>query len=233
MTLDEVDRPAKLDAAVKLDGIGHRPRVGLAALEAMRQPEGQFEMPRHVTGVVLARSAQPFAQIGADRGDAVLPDAIDGRGKVVLVPGSDLRYDLLKELPRPIEIAWPHRQQVLVAQAREQFELDIVDERAALQRVELVDHGGHLARREAVHGLQEEAVRAAGKVLKRGRRIAAGSERVPAHDRPNRVRSTEETIGGRPVAAPALVPAPQRPGEIRIDGQEIAGPAGALIRKGP
>ena len=94
----------------------------------MRQSERQFEMPRHEPGVVLARSAQPFAQIGADRGDAILPHAVDGRGEVVLVPRSDLRHDLFKEVPRAIEIARPDRQQVLVAQTREQFELDIMDE---------------------------------------------------------------------------------------------------------
>ena len=61
-------------------------------------------MPRHETGVVLARPAQPFAQIGADRGDAILPHAVDGRGKVILVPGGNLRYDLLKEVPRAVEM---------------------------------------------------------------------------------------------------------------------------------
>jgi hypothetical protein len=88
-----------------------------------------------------------------------------------------------------------------------------------MQRVELIDHDRHFTRREAMHGLQEEAVRAAGKVLERGRRIAAGSERVPANDRPNSVRATEKTIGGRPVGTPALVPASEGPGEIRIDAQ--------------
>src|SRR5262245_30678483 len=104
MALDEIDRPAKSYAAVKLNGIGDRSRVGLAALEAMCQPEGQFEMLRHVSGVVLAGSAQPFAQIGSDRSNTILPYAVDGWGKVILVPGSDLRYDLLKEVPRAIEI---------------------------------------------------------------------------------------------------------------------------------
>jgi hypothetical protein len=35
--------------------------------------EGQLEMPRHVPGIVLAGSAQPFAQVGSDRSDAILP----------------------------------------------------------------------------------------------------------------------------------------------------------------
>jgi hypothetical protein len=35
--------------------------------------EGQLEMPRHVSGIVLAGSAQPFAQVGSDRSDAILP----------------------------------------------------------------------------------------------------------------------------------------------------------------
>ena len=65
MALDEVDRAAKLNAAVKLDGIGHRPRVSAALpISPVRQSERQFEMPWDETGVVLARSA---AAIRADR----------------------------------------------------------------------------------------------------------------------------------------------------------------------
>ena len=87
VSLDKVDRAAKLDAAVKVDGARHRLRVGLAPLGTVRQPEGQFEMPGHVAGVVLACPPQPFAEIGADRRDAVLPHAVDGRRKVILDSG--------------------------------------------------------------------------------------------------------------------------------------------------
>ena len=71
-------------------------------------------------------------------------------------------------------------------QTREQLELDVVDERSALQRVELIDRVRHLARRKAMNGLKKEAVGAARIVLKRGRRIAPGVERVLRHDRPDR-----------------------------------------------
>jgi hypothetical protein len=40
MALDEVDRTAELNAAVEIDGTGHRLRIGFAPLGAVLQPEG-------------------------------------------------------------------------------------------------------------------------------------------------------------------------------------------------
>src|ERR1700686_4258267 len=123
-------------------------------------------MPGNESGGVLARSAQPFPEVGADRDDGIFPHPVNGRGKVVFIAGGDVCHNFLKYLPRPIEVAWPHGEQVLVPQAREQLELDIMDEGAALQRIEVVDYGGHLTWRDTMDGLKKEAVRAARKVLK-------------------------------------------------------------------
>ena len=49
----------------------------------------------------------------------------------------------------------------------EQLELHVVYEGAALQRVELLDRLGHLARAELVHGVEEELVGTRGVVLER------------------------------------------------------------------
>ena len=68
-------------------------------------------MPGHEAAVVLARPAQPFAEIGADRSDTVLPDTVNGRGEVVPITAGDFGNDLIEPLPRPIEVAWPHREQ--------------------------------------------------------------------------------------------------------------------------
>ena len=149
MSLDKVNRSTKLNAAVKVDGAWHRLRVGLAPLGPVLQPEGQLEMPGHVAGVVLACPPQPFSEIGADRSDAILPYTVDGRRKVIPIPGGDFRNDRFELLPRPVEIVWPHREQVLFLETREQLELDVVDERPALQRVESIDRLRHLARSEA------------------------------------------------------------------------------------
>ena len=173
MALDEIDRSAELNAAVEVDGAGYRLRIGLPPLGPVLEPERQLEMPGHVAGVVLACPPQPFAQIGADRSDAVVPDAVDRGRKVVLIAGGDFRDDRIELLPRPVEVARPHREQASLPQTREQLELDVVDERSALQRIELVDRLRHLARRETVDGLEEEPVGAAGVVLERGRRVAA------------------------------------------------------------
>jgi hypothetical protein len=185
MALYEVDRSAKVDAAVKADGIGHRPGVSLVALETVCEAERKFEMSWYETGIVLTRSAQPLPEIGADRSDTIFPDAVDSRSKIILVPRGDLGHNRFKQLPRPVEITRLHGKQVLVPQTREQLELDIVDEGAALQRVELIEHSRHLTRPEAMYSLKEEAVRAAGKILKRSWRIAPGAKSVLLHDRPN------------------------------------------------
>src|SRR4029077_8326408 len=145
MTLHEVDRSAKLNAAVEVDGAGYRLRIGRPPLRSVLQSEGQLEMPGHVAGVVLACSPQPFAEIGADGSNAILPNTVDGRGKVVPIPDGDFRNHRIEFLARPVEVVGAHWEQALLPQAREQLELDVVDQGPALQRIQLIDRVRHLA----------------------------------------------------------------------------------------
>src|SRR5919106_666898 len=112
----------------------------------MPQSEQQFEMPGYVARGVLACPPQPFPEIGADRSDPILPNAIDCRSKVIPVTGSYLGHHCVELLPRPLETARPHWEQVFLLKMGEKFELDVVDQRSALQGIELVNRLWYLAR---------------------------------------------------------------------------------------
>ena len=115
MTLDEIDRSTKLNAAVEFDRTRDRSRIRRPLRTPAIKAERQLEMPRHKTGLVNAGAPQPFAQIGADGGDAVKPDALDGGSKVVVVPRSNIGDDGI-ELPlNPIEDPRPYRKQTFAA----------------------------------------------------------------------------------------------------------------------
>ena len=103
---DKIDRATELDAAVEVDGIGHRVRISLTLFAAAGQPERHFEVQGDISRLVLARPPQPFAQIGADRRDAVLPDAIDCRRKVVIVARGGFLDDFVEDLSRLIQRSW-------------------------------------------------------------------------------------------------------------------------------
>src|SRR4029450_11855675 len=98
-------------------------------------------MPGHVARVVLACPPQPFAEIGTDRGYAILPYAIDRRGEIVPVTGGHPR---------------DHGVGVLVPKTSKKLELNVVDQRTTLQGIELVDCLRNLARGEAMDRLEEK-----------------------------------------------------------------------------
>ena len=107
---------------------------------------------------------------------------------------------------RRVEPRGRHGEQARVAQRAEQLELHRVHERAALERVELLDRLGLLARRELPDRLQEEAVRAQRIMLERGRGVAARGERVRRERAPARVDRLHEPVRGCPARD---VPAPR------------------------
>ena len=63
-------------------------------------------------------------------------------------------------------------------QSLEEFELDLVNERSALKRIELVDRLRNLPWCKPVNGLKEKLVRTGSIILERGRRVAAHTECV-------------------------------------------------------
>ena len=133
-------------------------------------------MPRHKTGIIKAGTPQPFAQIGANRGNAIEPDALDGRGKVVVVPRGDIGNDGIELLVNSIQVAGPYRKQSFSSQPREKLELDVMDQRTALQWIELVNWLRLEARCEAEDCIEKEPVGAARIRLEGCWRIAASAE---------------------------------------------------------
>jgi hypothetical protein len=126
MALDQVDRPAKLNAQSKVHGAGHGLRICLAPLGPV-QPKRQLEIPWHVAGVVFTCAPEPFAEVSADRSNTILPDTVDGRSKIVSIAGGDFRNDAIELLLCPVEIAWPYWKKAVLPEASEQVELNVVD----------------------------------------------------------------------------------------------------------
>jgi hypothetical protein len=125
--LDEVDGSAQLNTAIKVDRTGDRSRIGRPLRGSGCQAGGELEMPRDKAGIVKAGPPQPFAQIGADCGNAIKSDTLDGGSKVVVVPRGDIGNDSIELLLNPIEVAGPYRKQSFSLQAGEKLELDVMD----------------------------------------------------------------------------------------------------------
>src|SRR5581483_10513028 len=94
VALDEVDRSTQPDAGLELDRFGDRSGVAIAA---GREPERELEAPWNEAGLVLAHAAEPLAQVGADAGDALAPDALD-RGRQAFVVLARDRFEHVVEL---------------------------------------------------------------------------------------------------------------------------------------
>ena len=109
MALNKVDRPAKLDAAIETDRARYGPRIRLTSLGPMFQTKRELETPRHITGIVFTRPPKPLSKVGANCGDAILPNAVYGGCKVVFVASGDLRDHSVKALLRLLKVGWSHR----------------------------------------------------------------------------------------------------------------------------
>lgn len=66
-------------------------------------------MVRREAGVVEARPSQPFAEVGADRGDAIQPHALDRGSKVVMGSRRDGGEDGIELRLCRIESGCPYR----------------------------------------------------------------------------------------------------------------------------
>ena len=128
MPLDQVNRPAKLDAAIETDRARYGPRIRLTSFGPMLQTKRQLETPRHVPGYVFTRSPKPFSKVSPDCGYAILPNAVDGGGKIVLITSGDLRDHNVKPLLRVLKVGWSHREKSVLPETCEQVELNFVDQ---------------------------------------------------------------------------------------------------------
>ena len=128
MALDQVNRPAKLDAAIETDRARYGPRIRLTSFGPMLQTKRQLETPRHVPGFVFTRPPKPLSKVSPNGGDAILPNAVYGGGKVVLVTSGDLRDHNIKALLRLLKVHWSHREKSVFPETSELVELNFVDE---------------------------------------------------------------------------------------------------------
>jgi len=94
----------------------------------MLETKRQLETPGHVPGLVFTRPPEPFSKVGTNCGDAILPNAIYGGGKIVLIASGDLRDHNVKPLLRVLKVGWSHWQKSVFPETREQVELNFVDQ---------------------------------------------------------------------------------------------------------
>jgi hypothetical protein len=128
MPLDQVNRPAKLDAAIETDRAWYRPRIRLTSFGPVLQTKRQLETPRHVPRFVFTRPSKPLSKVSPNCGDAILPNAVYGGGKVVPITGGDLRDHNIKVLLRLLKVHWSHRKTSVFPETSEQVELNFVYE---------------------------------------------------------------------------------------------------------
>jgi hypothetical protein len=128
MALDQVNRPAKLDAAIETDRAGYGPRIRLMSFGPMLQTKRHLETPRHVSGFVFTRPPQPLSKVSPNCGDAILPNTVYGGSKIVPITSGDLRDHNIKALLRLMKVGWSHRKKSVFPETSEQVELNFVDE---------------------------------------------------------------------------------------------------------
>jgi hypothetical protein len=128
MALDQVNRPAKLDAAIETDSVSYGPRIRLTSFGPMLQTKRQLETPSYVPGFIFTRPPEPFSKVSPNCGDSILPNAVHGGGKIVFVTSGDLRDHSVKAQLRLLKVGWPHWEKSVFPETSEQVELNFVDE---------------------------------------------------------------------------------------------------------
>ena len=215
VALDEIDRAAQLDAAVELhrlvDAVGSRSRRSV-------RPKESSKSARRPLGL-LGGAPQPLAQVGADRRDAVVPHALDRRRRARPCSCSATSSSTSSSPRARVERCSVTGTRPCVAQRFRGAELHLVDERPALQRVELLDRLRLFARRELCRALQEEPVRARGEVLERGRRERARVEAVRRERGSASSVGIDQAVGRLPRLEPAPRAEAQRAREVRVGSE--------------
>ena len=114
MALDQVDRAAQSEATLDRDWVVAAGGIGLLAVS---EPKGQLEALGTPSAGILGHPPQPLAQIGANRGDAILPDLFNRRRQLVMVEaGTEVEFRV-DEVLRCHQIIMGNRQHMLLAQS--------------------------------------------------------------------------------------------------------------------
>src|SRR5437764_8980331 len=121
-------------------------------------------MPRLPAGD-LRQASSPDAQVAREVADLVLPDALDCRGKVLVMLRGHGRNYRVERRQRMGQILLGDRQPALLPQGAKEGRLHLVKDRAAGQWIELLQRLRLLGRLEAINRGQQKLVRARGELL--------------------------------------------------------------------
>src|ERR1700749_3866672 len=111
---------------------------------ALAQAEGQLEAIGTPAVTFGGHPAHPFAQVGANRIDAVDPYTLDRRCKLVPIVRSDPVENQIEACVSVCQRCLSYRQEASIAQLAEKFELHFMKERATGQRIDYFDRFGLL-----------------------------------------------------------------------------------------
>ena len=154
--------------------------------------------------------------------------SIAGASRRVL--GGDPRHDRVEHAPAPA--AGPtavDRQRRCVVQLAEELRLDRVEERAAGQRIELLQRLGFLRGLEPVDRGQQELIRAAREFLQRGERVGACAEPLRRQQLAGHAGDSCDPVERRPRRSRARPPGRHRSLQRLVQPQQVVRmPADAL-----
>src|SRR5262249_5473198 len=134
----------------------------------------------------------------------------------------DFPNDLIQHSASTLQILPADRQQISCLQSLEEFELDLVNKRSALQRIELIDRLRNFAWGKPVDGLKEKPIRTSCIILQRGRRVAEHAQTMLCNCRLRCGRWLDEAIGRSPLRTPFLPAGSQRAAQIGIRREQIS-----------
>src|SRR6185295_16521227 len=170
MTLDKIDRAAQLEVVFDYrNWIRDARRVFLFAF-AIRESKRQLEFIWHPSVAGIGVTAKPFAQVRANRVDAVFPNLRNGGEQIVLRLGCDSMKHVVRGFDGPLDVAMGDGQLTRFSQQGQHLVLDLVKERTARERIDDFERGRFFAWLKPVYRLKKKPIRTRREILQRGRR---------------------------------------------------------------
>ncbi len=170
MTLDKIDRAAQLEVVFDYrNWIRDARRVFLFAF-AIRESKRQLEFIWHPSVAGIGVTAKPFAQVRANRVDAVFPNLRNRGEQIVLRLGCDSMKHVVRGFDGPLDVAMGDGQLTRFSQQGQHLVLDLVKERTARERIDDFERGRFFAWLKPVYRLKKKPIRTRREILQRGRR---------------------------------------------------------------
>ena len=165
MALDQVDGAAQEEPVIHERGVR---RAVFVAVQCVGEAEGKFEALGRPLGALFDQQLEPVLQVAANRRDLVGPDPVDRRNQVIAFLPADLRNGFIESLPRFGQRGFGQREQAGGLQLLQRRRLELVDQAAAGERVQLLQRRRRFERRQPIHRGHQELVGTRGKTLQRG-----------------------------------------------------------------